>query len=271
MVTQPLPGGYFSCTGTVIYNTTGLFYLRDHPNLLWIPTSPNFMNTISTAISVSSGGKTFYFGRFINTGISYLGKIEKENNNCEFCFNKKFEKLQKNYIFLAFYFPKIVDQVFIDSGYEVLTCAKNPPVYDISNIQSVCFYVRPVINENGTYVKSLCKFGQTIDDNYITANNNCRNYKMELFSIVTAEDHVAANAFGSRFPRPVIFRINGQFNSTDGNWYVKNPTMKPLFSEAIPANRTAGNNCLVLKSTLYGFSILDADCTTEYQYFCEYV
>ena len=77
------PGGYLSCF-EVFYKTTQLFYLLNHSDLLWVNTNSTHMMTLPSPVKVD-GGTPFYFGRIVENGFTYIGKLHAGNGN--FCKN----------------------------------------------------------------------------------------------------------------------------------------------------------------------------------------
>lgn len=97
---------------------------------------------------------------------------------------------------------------------------------------------------------------------------------MELFAITTVDEFSGASALGvSIFPAggSSYMKVGGLYNSTDGKWYVFNPTQRPLFSGAAPGNYTAGNDCLRIFSFSNGYYLTGFSCTSSYHSFCEYI
>lgn len=88
------PAGYYGC-GDVRNQSTGNFYLHDHPSLTWTETNAGYMNILKTPLTVTTGPGDIYRnyfvrnlrdlahftkvlclqGRAIINGVTYYGKV----------------------------------------------------------------------------------------------------------------------------------------------------------------------------------------------------
>lgn len=60
--------------------TLGTFYVLNHPNLTWVKTNVNDMNSVPSSFKVGYD-QLFYFGRVVSNGVTYVGKVEITPNS----------------------------------------------------------------------------------------------------------------------------------------------------------------------------------------------
>lgn len=71
-------GCYFSCNTERVDNKTSYFLVR-HPNLIWIPTDSNRVNSITDTIKINGGKNPLMFGRVMYKGNYQLGKVHAQS------------------------------------------------------------------------------------------------------------------------------------------------------------------------------------------------
>lgn len=78
-VNPAAPGGYVSCLSAV-YKPNNNLYLREHPNLLWVPATTDNAQNIPSALKVTGNGITLIFGRILISGFAYVGKSNQNKS-----------------------------------------------------------------------------------------------------------------------------------------------------------------------------------------------
>lgn len=69
------PGGFITCGGGH-YKVGNLFYVIDHPNLVWVETNNTDMTSnLPNALKITGNKYVFLFGRVVEGNVSYPAKV----------------------------------------------------------------------------------------------------------------------------------------------------------------------------------------------------
>ena len=109
-------GGYLACYGAY-HGTTDIYYLLNHPNLMWVTT--NFTNVMAVASSLKLHGSSLqFYGRTIVNGSTYVGQVH---------WNDK-----------QFYYSTVTGEDKAVGNFEVVTCGKEITNFMKSFIEICC-------------------------------------------------------------------------------------------------------------------------------------
>jgi hypothetical protein len=154
--TPSRPGCYMACSHQLMYDKTTSFYLLNHSNLEWIPSTTTTMRTLPGAIAVGTKTATpFLIGRIKSNGFWTLGKLTNGG--------------AVGYTFWIHAGGKCVPY---STGFEVLRC--------MPSTVTTTTTTTPSLNEDQIVAKIISEMTKKFDEMKIAQEKMLKDVKNEL-------------------------------------------------------------------------------------------